>query len=866
MSKEVIIDWLKEQQPKLESILLASAEEYYNIYSTNNLFPFSFDAKKTGEELRLLGRGEDLCYDRPTIGFNYSLWFHAKRVNTCLYYFTDLIYESKYEDNINIFDLGAGTGAVLWAVGLVVSGLKNFKLPCPKIRVVNVDTSPFMLNYNVSYLWKFFIKEYPEAKGISNQNDYRIISWTNLEETGFSNVWFCASYLFDHSENHITIVEDFKSIIEKHRPNKVFLLSALQKKNFVDEVENAIQRLNYSSYNHSINTQIFSGQLNDLYQLRYKISQQHNLSLIGIPEWDIDSLYGKVLINNSPEFVFDIHDINLYTKREEDRLRIKLTEQQKEAAKINSRPTLIIGPAGCGKSVVLTQKVKNIVDATKSGNNYNPNLRILVSTFNKELLKLLGNWIEQILEKGKFIRKYETYGKRKEYSYFRFPNSLNDNIIVIHFDALPTKIGNIKWKQVNVNNKDIKGFHFKLMNSAIEKYITSYNIDKKKFQKVLDPEFLLDEYQRIIYGNLCNCYDSKNEDDVKYSNIRREGRGNNPRVDERTGRRRIVWGVINSYLRELKNRNLESFIIRRHRFVKKLIKDGSNYNFTHILVDEFQDCTKADYEIFYKLLKDSNNFTLAGDLAQSINLGAALHIPKADDQRNFSKKKLEGSFRLPFRISECIKPLSKIINKKFGEREGIQTDIINPYRGAPPGSRPILIYAENSNSAAEKIKQIFNTYKKALELDRVTIFERDIELYKALSFQYNISSGTEIILRAKGLEKKCVVWSTRILVDTKTEKEEFIYTILSRTVSLLIVVLFPDIHPDYIRILREGFVQDRVLQGGIKVISSIRWDEETEIKYQELIKEIEIMEILEDPDDTEDGHVTDDENIDELNV
>ena len=55
-----------------------------------------------------------------------------------------------------------------------------------------------------------------------------------------------------------------------------------------------------------------------------------------------------------------------------------------------------------------------------------------------------------------------------------------------------------------------------------------------------------------------------------------------------------------------------------------------------------------------------NKFTLAGDIAQSINLGTALHIPRADDATmgNFTKKKLEGSFRLPFRVSECIKPLS----------------------------------------------------------------------------------------------------------------------------------------------------------------------------------------------------------------
>src|SRR5690606_32853586 len=108
------------------------------------------------------------------------------------------------------------------------------------------------------------------------------------------------------------------------------------------------------------------------------------------------------------------------------------------------------------------------------------------------------------------------------------------------------------------------------------------------------------------------------------------------------------------------------------------------------------------------------------------------HIPRADDQRNFVKKRLEGSFRLPFRVSECIKPLSEIINQKFGEREGIQADIINPYKGAPPGSRPIFVFAQDTNAAATKIKDIFFAYQKALKLDKVTIFERDAQLNTAL--------------------------------------------------------------------------------------------------------------------------------------
>jgi len=847
MNKEVLVAWLREQQPKLESILLASAEEYYNNHSDKRTFPF--DTRKTGEEMWVLSRGGDLCYDRPTIGFNYSLWYHPKRINTFLRYFTDLIYDARTDSTIEIFDLGAGTGAVLWAVGLVVSGLKHLQMPCPKIRVANVDTSAFMLIYNYNYLWKNFLTEFPHAAEISKQDDYRLNSWSNLDEARCTNTWICASYLFDHSENSESIAAEFKGIVTRYKPNRVLLLSALPKRQFVDAVANTIQTLNYGGYNSILTNQIFSGWLNRSYEFRNRISQQHNLGLTGIPQWNIDSLYGRILVNTTPQLGLDFTNVNLYIQPEKNRAKIKLTQQQEEAAAIIARPTLVIGPAGCGKSVVLTQKIKNLIQSTKIGNDYSQELRILVTTFNKGLVRYLGNWIAELLEEGKFTRRFGTnfFGYEQDYSFFTFSNSQRPNIYVIHFDILPTKIGGIAWRHVSVNGENFEEFHLRKMNDAITSYVNVNNINRNQFHTILDAEFLLDEYQRVIYGFECN-------NEREYLSIERTGRGNNPQLRFNSRRRRFVWGIIRAYLQDLRNNNLESFIIRRHRLIKKLRAQGFQKKFSHIIVDEFQDCTKADYEIFYQMLEQPNNITLAGDIAQSINLGSALHIPRADDSRmgNFAKKKLEGSFRLPFRVSECIKPLSEIINRKFGEREGIQADIINPYKGAPPGSRPIFVFAEDTNSAAEKVNEIFLTYEKALKLDKVTIFERDVDLRNAL-FQKQTPAETEIILRTKGLEKDCVVWSTRINVDTQTEKEEFVYTILTRTVSLLIIIVFPNIQQDYITIIKL-FVENRL----------IHWDEESERKYQEIRQTINVATNQDDQDNTEDYQTTNDESIDTL--
>lgn len=845
MSKEILVNWLRQQQPKLETILLTSAEEYYNKYSDKPTF--AYDAKKTGEEMWLLSRGGDLCYDRPTIAFNYSLWYHPKRINTFLRYFTDLIYDARDENTVEIFDLGAGTGAVLWAVGLVVSGLKTLQISCPKIRVINIDTSAFMIIYNYNYLWKNFVREFPHAEEISKQGDYRLNSWSNLDESNCTNIWLCASYLFDHSENSQDIADEFRGLVMRYKPNRVLLLSALQKRVYVDGVADNIQALNYGGYNSILTDQIFSGGLNRIYEFRNRISQQHGLNLTGKPQWNIDSLYGRILVNNNPQLGLDFNNVNLFIQPEQNRAKIKLTPQQEDAATLNNRPTLVVGPAGCGKSVVLTQRIRNLIHSTRVGDDYNPNLRVLVSTFNKGLVRYLGDWIEQLLEPNKFTRTFDIdfNGRRTDHSYFRFANSQQSNITVMHFDLLPSRLGGIRTFNIAPNGGNIEEFHFNKMTMAINTYVIANKINRNEFSTILNAEFLLDEYQRVIYGFEC-----KNE--REYQTIERTGRGNRPQLRYNSRRRRIIWGIIRTYLQDLRNNQLESFIVRRHRLIRNLRAEGCQNKFTHVVVDEFQDCTKADYEIFYQMLLDPNNLTLAGDIAQSINLGSALHIPRADDQRNFVKKRLEGSFRLPFRVSECIRPLSEIISQKFGEREGIQADIINPYKGAPPGSRPIFVFSKDTNAAATKIKDIFFAYQKALKLDEVTIFERDEQLKTAL-LQNQTPTKTEIILRTKGLEKNCVVWSTRISVDTTTEKEEFVYTILTRTVSLLIVVVFPEIQQDYINIIKT-FVPERV----------ICWDLESDIYYQQLSNTNHQHNEENDEDNSEDTQTNEDDNIDPL--
>ncbi|MHC5822402.1 MAG: UvrD-helicase domain-containing protein, partial [Nostoc sp.] len=253
----------------------------------------------------------------------------------------------------------------------------------------------------------------------------------------------------------------------------------------------------------------------------------------------------------------------------------------------------------------------------------------------------------------------------------------------------------------------------------------------------------------------------------------------------------------------------------------------------HIFVDEFQDCTSADFEIFYQLLQKPDNLVIGGDSAQSVQLGTSYSgLTRKADMSRREIFRLESSYRLPYRISECIRELSKrIINKHRNRNTDISPNEITPYKGSPPGARPIVVFAKTLDSISQKIKEIFETYNKAYDFNKITILEKDTRLCYALK-NLNINSETDTVLRIKGLEKECVLWSVRKRIENESEAEEIVYTILTRTSKILIIALSEEISDVYKEII-----------GTFNIERLIFWDQETKNRYSEFCKESELEDI-----------------------
>jgi hypothetical protein len=803
--------WLINQQEILDAIIADAASNY--LLSNKGQPNFSYDIKKCHEESYLLIQGKDLCYDRPNTAFSYSLWYHARRVNTFISFFAEKLFNLQGQ-HVEIFDLGAGAGAVQWALGLVYVGLKKLGLQPPKITLINVDTSPFMLHYNRDYLWQAFLKQYPEIDA-GFQVRYSVNSWSNEENLNTSNPWLVSSYLFDISDNKIEIARDFMKLIAKYNPSTVLLLTSSQpeKREFLKALEAAFHKSGYTSSAVGDTNLLFNKPITKTNALRLQLGQKLNVDpLQRAASWSDYSYSGLILTKQQAEMGFGqkrIDEIKIFNPPITVRREVQLNPQQIEASGNSDRAVVIVGPAGCGKSIVITERIKNIVEAE----NYNPNLKILLTTFNKGLLGRLAEWLNDILDKERYTFKTDTnfYGYADKSSHFTFKGSNRTNIRLLHFDMLPKFLGNVTYNGLVVQQR-----HFDILDAVIQEVKTEHAITDDRFDMILNHDFLFEEYHRVVYGLQ---YFTKEQ----YLKERRVGRGNNPSLPRNSQRRELVWTCVVKYYQKLTNTNTQSFTTRRQELLSKVRKGEVNVKFDYILVDEFQDCTNADFEIFFRMLDNPDRLIIAGDLAQAVHIGTAARVPR--DERMARRKffRLEGSYRLPVRISECIKGLSDKIVEKFDGEEGVNG--ISPYKASPPGARPVIVYAPTLAEIGEKIKNVFATYK-IYDLKRACILEKDLELCKELN-RIGVGSETDTILSLKGLEKECVIWSTRIPLEYEKEVYEFAYTILTRTSSILIIALSDNTQEVY-----------KATIGLLKRDRLIFWDKATEDRFESFCKPV----------------------------
>lgn len=793
--------WLQGQQNVLDILFAKAGLSFYEKHK--HLDNFTFDANATQKECYLLGGNEDLCYDRFTIGLSYSLWYQGKRTNAFVGYFAKLLFDAREEQEITLLDLGAGTGAVQLAISLCKMGLDALFNKSPEITVINIDTSPFMLDYNRTFLWPEFIGHYQNAQTV--KTIYSVNSWEQTDTSNFNNFWITASYLFDQSDNVEHLSENLSKLVGTFEPRYIICNTSRKKGYLMNNASVSIKDQNYEVLSYNM-PPLFNGTLPNTKDIRRKIREERKVEYSGNPLWQENWMSSIVLRLTTPSLSIPLESpkVNLFTPPLTVRRDIVLSPEQKKASEDDGRPTVIYGPAGCGKTVVITERVINIIK--NHSDQPIEELSILITTFNKELTTVLKDWIEELL-------KRENINHSRNGNLFYVNGSASYNIRVMHFDTMPYRI----WREMSPNTftlepNDLRArtYHMDIAKQAIENTKNVNRVTTKKYDHVLTPDYIVDEYEYIIYGQDYNTWEV-------YANAQRRGRSGLAYAGDT---RKILFDTVIEYLKLVEQENITSFITRRHKFLKQIQGNRIHKIFSHLIIDEFQDCTTTDYQIFYGLLKNPNKLIVAGDFAQAVHLGAVAETPRADEEMgNWNNIQLKGSYRLPFRISECLASFSKNI---VDESRNLKNPL-SPFKGSPPGARPILVFEQSESKMAKKINSIIREYNSydiinlnVVPFQNILILEKDRELQMALQQVRFGLAYADTVLRIKGLEKRCVLWSTRIALDTSDKLRYNIYTALTRTSGLLIIALFGNECEEYKEIINE-FDPKRL----------IVWDQET---------------------------------------
>ena len=236
--KESAIRSLQFWQPALDKAIADAAKQ--RLSKLKHLPNLAYDLRRATDEAWDLGKGHDLRYDRPSTGVLYALWYHPQRITTCLPQVLDSLLEAKLDRELQVYDLGAGTGAFQWAFALCAAAIHQAD-PARRhgIHVVNVDSSAIMLNH-LEDLWGAFRQNLPHVADFVTYES-TLNSYSTHTFAGTAERWITASYLFDHTDKLEEISMDFARLIDEVKPARVLLSTSKEKgEKFLPEIHKEV--------------------------------------------------------------------------------------------------------------------------------------------------------------------------------------------------------------------------------------------------------------------------------------------------------------------------------------------------------------------------------------------------------------------------------------------------------------------------------------------------------------------------------------------------------------------------------------------------------------------------------------------------
>lgn len=775
----------------------------------------AFDVSECARELNSLRSGGDLCYDRPGSAIAYAAWYHGERVNQFIRVLDQCPELANRDREWQVVDLGAGTGAVAWAMAareLMASSGRRRRYP---IRLSMVESSRPMLSL-AWVLWRELLSEF-ENEGlrslvmIDQSSGWRHESWPTLGMAATETDLLTAHYLFDYSETDpaglAESVRLFRKQMRHQRVARLLCCTTSQKRPVLNRLRQELASDDWSATAAEVSGGPLRGLLSATGEFRRSTLAVHvrDKQLRARTE-AVPSYEGNA---RTPATVLSAATSNLF--QDLGSVADVLTSEQEGALNDRSVNIAVKGSAGSGKTLLLTLRLARFARSAAAASSVRT---ALFTSFNKNLVAWVAHDAVKHAKRenpGVIIRlepsgvgvsgtRWLTVAGRKLICF-----STLDSVAAQAFDyqpgSTPGSDGNVT-PLVRQLLGDDRGSALvqQLPEQACpvagdgEPVVAGTNRSLEKSARYISEEF------RVVFYGRAQCKPDIYLDPVKTS---REGRGVRLTSVQRTAMVKLLSQINHKFT----NRRCSALSSQPKRM------------FSAIVVDEAQDFTDQDFNLARKLLVQGGSLTLAFDSSQAIRTGVTFRLPKVSP--GWSWHSLTGSYRMPLRVCEALVPVVNYLRTEQSG-SGIDAHVLAsppvPSRIAVLGSRPFVIAAHHESDFADRFAALVDALEprydpqshgeivvlesdKGLRCEIAKRFPPRVEPGKGSAAQKSqivpaesfgssrVSALASSVLREKGMEFPWVVWSTRAPCDEPLDLHRLCYTIVSRCTRHLVIWL-----------------------------------------------------------------------------
>jgi len=351
-------------------------------------------------------------------------------------------------------------------------------------------------------------------------------------------------------------------------------------------------------------------------------------------------------------------------------------------------PIQIKGVAGSGKTTVALYRAKHLLD-TQS--NLFQEAKVAIFTYNKTLVKYINAITPQI--SGGYQADSEEIKPTK-------PKGINVFVTSFHKWAFAF----IKANGNNLYGKTVMGDSQK---SLIEKAKAKFNSAGSNITaKTVD--FFIEE----ISWMKGKAFEAKEE----YFEAKRAGRGTNDRVTKTD--KETIWNIYTDYNNQLKANDQVDFDDYA-LLCLKIISSTPNLQkpFTHIIVDEAQDLSKAQILVISQIVSDeTKSISIIADAAQRIYKSGFTWSEVGLNVRGGRTIEFKKNYRNTVQIVRAALSLL--------EKEDDKSDFTTVETARKGDDKPIVGYFSNWNEQAAYILKQLNKLKSEGHINSTVILHR----------------------------------------------------------------------------------------------------------------------------------------------